>query len=171
MKFLVKIDTKGLPTTRYSNSAEYDFKQKPDCGDLLFANEQYNQRSICFRDGRQFDEYRVRDAMVDHKTFTLAYDDFKAGETLNDQPEWYGTLRDRIVAVSATEEYGPGQNVVVAEKLVYGCATARIRHVQASWGNAGNLVYCVKIAATGQNALQDARRLHQLILEGKASTR
>ncbi len=166
MKFFVDIDVVGLPTTRYSVSAANDFKQlSKEEGDLLLANSHTNYpRSICFRDGRDFSG--LADQTGPGDICTLVFDDFQPGMTLNDQPPWYGLLKKRVVAVRAEENYGPGQRLPTVETITYRSATARIRHQQARWGNAGVLVHVVKIIAKGTDALDDARHLHTDILNG-----
>ena len=160
MKFYVDINVRGLPTTEYSTSAGNVFKELDQ--DVLLANHVNYARRICFRDGRFFEG--LSDQKGPGDICTLIFDDFVPGLNLDDNPEWYELLIDRIVAVRAQECYGPGQGITVAENVTHGSAVARIRNQQAEWGKNGELVYEVKIIAKGFKSLSDARHLHAMIL-------
>ncbi len=165
MKFHVDVDVKGLPTCRYSNTAPNDFKVlATEKGDLMLATDSSFARSICFRDGRHYDGLPHQKGPGD--VCTLVFDDFVPGITLGDKPAWYKKLSNRILSVSATADYGPGQGITVSEDRRFGSAIARIRNCQPAWGNSGQFGYTVKITATGKNALDDARALYAQILSG-----
>lgn len=162
MKFLVKIDVKGLQTIDYVHSAKCRFKEMPH-ENILVATNQSSTRSICFRDGNNFDDVLYQKGPGD--SITLSFDDFVPGLTAGNFPEWYEKLRSRIISVDAQEQYGHGQGIKVTERKIHGSATARVRHQQVSYG--GDLCYCVKIHADGVTALAEAMMLHELILKGE----
>lgn len=163
MKFYVDIGVADLPIIEYSTSAEEKFRQLPTPkGDLLLAVSKNFARGICVRDGQYFEDQKNNKGPGD--ICTLCFDDFTARGTLHNQPDWYHLLKNRIVATRAEEAYGPGQGITVTEMVAYGSATAKVRHQQAEWGRNGELVYVVKIEATGVNSLDDARVLHQRII-------
>ena len=163
MKFYVDIDVKGLPTTRFTLTAEHDFKKMPpQKGNLLVANESGYSRCICFRDGSCYEGRPDQKGAGD--VCTIEFDDFVPGMTIEHEPKWYYLLKDRIIGVQATEGYGPGQGIAVTEHITEGSAVARIRNQQATWGTNDVLVYQVKITASGPQSLSDARKLHAKIL-------
>lgn len=165
MKFYVDINVKDLPATRYRNTSAGDFEKLPaEQGDLLLATSSDYERCICFRDGRYYKGQDNQKGPGD--ICTIEFDDFVPGMMLDDNPEWYDLLKDRIVATRAQGVYGPGQGINVTEHIANGSAVARVRNQQAIWGRNGELVYVVKITATGPESLKDARKLHSMILEG-----
>ena len=154
MKFYVDINVKGLPTCVWGQND--DFKKLPlENGDLLVTTGEGGVNTICFRDGRRFQD--VRERRGKHDTCTLVFDDFHPDITPDDDPDWYDELCDRILCVRAQESYGSAHGIQVRENYKYGCATAKIRHQQSDWGKNGELVYFVKISAKGEDSLRDAR--------------
>ncbi|MCA9357549.1 hypothetical protein H6784_04965 [Candidatus Nomurabacteria bacterium] len=166
MKFYIDINVKGLRTIIFKDAAKDDFeKLSTEQGDLLLVVNSNYPRGICLRDGSYYEGRRDQCGLGD--ICTIEFDDFEPSMTLDDNPEWHDLLKERIVAVRAQEQYGPGQGIAVSERKTYGSAVARIRNQQSNWGRDGVLVYVVKIVATGPQSLKDAIALHKMILEGE----
>ncbi len=167
MIFIIEINVADLPKVEYMSQASEAFKKSPGA-DLILACHPNYERSVCTRTGYAYRDQTNKCGPGDVVTFK--FDDFKPGLGPDAVPPWYEYLKDRIVATTASVDYGPAQGIRVTERREFGSAVACVRHQQASWGSNGELVFTVKIAATGPSSLKDALALHaQLLAEGQSS--
>ena len=166
MIFHIDINVADLTRVDYSNQAREAFSKSPNANLVLACHPNY-ERSICLRTGLVYDDKTGKKGPGN--VVTLNFDDFVPGLGPDAVPPWYEDLKDRIVATSAYQEYGPAQGIRVTERWVFGSAVARVRHQQASWGRNGEIVFVVKIVATGPSSLKDALALHaELLAEGQS---
>ncbi len=167
MKFYVCINLKGINLVSYAGDAKKRFETPGNQDTLLLTDPSapHIDTELCTRDGSviKLCHHNKKDLTAD-----IEYDDFVVGANEDTRPPWFNILKDRIVATSASEDYGPEQRLRVAESLVCGTAWARIRCVQSQWNRSG-CVFVVKIAAKGDHtSFEDAVRLHAQILSGEA---
>lgn len=168
MKLYVRINLTDINLVGYAGDAKKRFETPGNQDTVLLTDPSsmpHIDAELCTRDGSV-----IKLCHHDKKNLTadIEYDDFVVGMNVEDRPPWFNILKDRIVATSGSEDYGPEQRLRVAESLVCGAAEARIRCVQSLWNRSG-CVFVVKITAKGDHtSFEDALRLHAQILSGEA---
>lgn len=166
MKFNIRFSLSGIPVYDHNEGGVKSAFAESDVLQMLFVKRgSVGKKFLALRSGELFelDNFDAEKNEID-----ILYDDFKVAVIPEYPPLWYPLLLERIISTEGIEEYGSGQGIQVKENINFGTAFARVRNVQARYGNSGQFVFCVKIKSSGKESFLDSLKLHARILSGEA---